>query len=164
MEHVRYIDKTRDYYLSQGYDKPYRWAHNDDVPFTPLNKPLAESRLALVTTSEIALHTWEDQRTPLEKGETGNVYSFPSATRVKDLYSQSHSFDRHATTLEDVNAFFPISRLRELREEGRIGSLAPSAHGVYNAYSQRKTREIDAPLLLDRLRQEAVDVALLTPV
>ena len=30
---VRYIDRTRAYYLSQGYDKPYRWAHFDDVPF-----------------------------------------------------------------------------------------------------------------------------------
>ncbi|PPR19565.1 MAG: hypothetical protein CFH40_02253, partial [Alphaproteobacteria bacterium MarineAlpha10_Bin3] len=48
MNHVRYIDKTRDYYLSQGYDKPYRWANFDDVPFTPLNKPLAESRGEIV--------------------------------------------------------------------------------------------------------------------
>lgn len=31
---VRYIDKTRDYYLSQGYEKPYQWAQYDDVPFT----------------------------------------------------------------------------------------------------------------------------------
>ena len=23
MSHVKYIDKTRDYYLSQGYEKPY---------------------------------------------------------------------------------------------------------------------------------------------
>ena len=68
MSHVRYIDKTPDYYLSQGYDKPYRWANFDDVPFTLLNKPLSESRLALVSTSEIALRSWKDQRTPLEKG------------------------------------------------------------------------------------------------
>ena len=52
---VRYIDRTRDYYLGQGYDKPYEWAHHDDAPFTPLIKPLAESRVAIVSTSDIAI-------------------------------------------------------------------------------------------------------------
>jgi hypothetical protein len=164
LSHVRYIDKTREYYLSQGYEKPYRWANFDDAPFASLKKPLSESRLALVSTSEIALRSWEDQRTPLEKGEEGNVYSFPADTPIEDLYSQSHSFDKYATTLDDVNAFFPITRLRELAAAGRFGSLAPNAHGVYNAYSQRKTREKDAPEVLRRLRENAVDVVLLTPV
>jgi len=164
MSHVRYIDKTRDYYRSQGYDKPYRWANFDEVPFAPLKKPLSDSRLALITTSEIALRSWEDQRTPFEKGEESNVYSLPTDTPVEDFYSQSRSFDRFATTLDDVNAYFPVTRLREFDTAGRIGSLAPRAHGVYNAYSQRKTSEKDAPDLLRRLREDAVDIVLLTPV
>jgi hypothetical protein len=134
------------------------------VPFAPLEKPLSRSRLALVSTSQIAGRTWDDQRTPLEKGEIGRVYAIPSDTPAEDLYSRSHSYDRHATTLEDVNAYFPITRLHELQAQGRFGSLAPNAYGVYTAYSQRKTRETDVPQVLDRLRQEAVDVALLTPV
>jgi hypothetical protein len=164
MEYVRYIDKTREYYKAQGYEKPYRWAHFDDVPFTPLKKPLKESRLALISTSEVAIRTWDDQRTPLEKGETGNVYEIPADTPESDIYSQSKSFDRFATTLEDVNAFFPVTRLKELQAEGRFGSLAPTLLGVYNAYSQRKTREADAPEVLRRLQAQDVDVALLTPV
>ncbi len=32
MTHVRYIDKTRDYYRNEGYDTPYRWAHFDEIP------------------------------------------------------------------------------------------------------------------------------------
>ncbi|MDP7547490.1 MAG: hypothetical protein QGF20_09370, partial [Alphaproteobacteria bacterium] len=43
-EYVRYIDKTRDYYLSQGYEKSYVWAHFEDVPFTEPPKPLAKCR------------------------------------------------------------------------------------------------------------------------
>lgn len=163
-EHVRYIERTRDYYLEQGYETPYRWAHFDDAPFSPPSKPLSESRLALISTSEIAVRTWEDQRTPLEKGEVGNVYSMPSDTPEGDFYSHSLSFDKYATTLDDVNAFFPITRLRELAAEGRVGEIAPNAFGVYNAYSQRKTRETDAPEVLRRLRDEDVDVAILTPV
>ena len=164
MAYVRYIDKTREYYLRQGYDKPYRWAHFDDAPFTPLTKLLAESRLALISTSEIARHSAEDQRKPVEKGEVGNVYTIPSDTPLDDLYSQSMSFDTYATSLDDVNAFFPITHLRTMVKEGRIGSLAPNVIALYNAYSQRRTREVDAPEVLDRCRAEAVDVALMVPV
>ena len=164
VSHVRYIDRTRAYYLAQGYDKPYRWAHFDDAPFAPLRKPLAESRLALISTSEIAARNRADQPGDPDAGGSRNVYSIAADTPVEDLYSQSHSFDKSATTLDDVNAYFPITRLHEFAAAGRIGSLAPNAHGVYNAYSQRKTRETDAPELLARLRDEAVDVVLLTPV
>lgn len=164
MSHVKYIDRTRAYYLSQGYDKPYRWAHFDDVPFARLKKPLAESRVTLISTSEIAVRDWEDQRTPLEKGEASNVYGIPSDTPVADLYSQTPDFDQHATKLDDVDTYFPISRMHEAVADGRIGEVAPTFHGVYNAYSQRKTRETDAPEVLQRCRDEEVDVAVLTPV
>ena len=40
MDYVRYIDKTKDYYLTQGYDKPYAWAHFDEC--TPGLKQLAD--------------------------------------------------------------------------------------------------------------------------
>src|SRR5688572_5618480 len=47
MSHVRYIDKTREYYQGEGYASPYRWAHFDDVPFTLPPRPLAECRVGL---------------------------------------------------------------------------------------------------------------------
>jgi len=54
--------------------------------------------------------------------------------------------------------------LQELQAAGRIGSLAPTAYGVYNAYSQGKTLGTDAPEVLRGCREEGVDVALLVPV
>ncbi len=48
---IPYMQRTRDYYLTLGYDNPYRWAHYVDVPFTPLRVPLAQTRLALITTA-----------------------------------------------------------------------------------------------------------------
>src|SRR5205085_504244 len=47
---IPYIQRTREYYLRLGYPA-YRWAHFDEVPFTPLAQPLAQSRLALITTA-----------------------------------------------------------------------------------------------------------------
>ena len=164
MSHVRYMERTKSYYLSQGYDKPYRWAHFDDAPFAALRKPLAECRVALISTSKISVRTWEDQRSPLEKGEAGNVYSVPVDTPLEDLYSQSKSYDTHATHLEDVNSYFPLTRLRELGDEGRFSSLSPSAYCIYTAYSQRKVREADAPEVLRRCREDGVDAAVLIPL
>lgn len=164
LSYVRYIDRTSAYYRAEGYDKPYQWAEFDEVPFTPLKKPLAESRLALVSTSEIASRAWADQRLPLERGEVANVYPVATNTPVEELYSRTHSYDMNATTLDDVNSFFPVTRLAELAAAGRIGSLAPTAYGVYNAYSKNKTLGTDAPEVLRGCSEEGVDIALLVPV
>jgi len=165
MTHVRYIDKTREYYLGQGYTKPYEWAHHDDVPFAALNKPLAECTVALVSTSDIAVDSDDDEG--LDTGHqplVGNVYSFPSDTPLDRLFSRQEHYDKYATTLDDTNSYFPISRLHELVDRGRLGSVAARSHGVYTAYSHRKTSEVDAPEVLRRCRQDGVDVAILTPV
>ena len=44
MDFIRYIEKTHEYYRSQGYDKTYNYAYNEDIPFVPLKKPLSECR------------------------------------------------------------------------------------------------------------------------
>lgn len=162
MTHVRYIDRTRDYYHSLGYDKAYEWAHFDDVPFTPLAKPLNQSRIALVSTSEISVRG--DGEVSLEEEAVGNVYSIPSDTPVDRLYSRQVDYDKHATHLDDVNSYFPITRLQEFAEAGRIGELAARCHGVYQKYSQRRVLENDAPEVLKRCREDGVDAVVLTPV
>ncbi|MFT5531067.1 MAG: D-proline reductase (dithiol) PrdB [Candidatus Poriferisodalaceae bacterium] len=163
-EHVRYIDRTRDYYLSEGYEKPYEWAHHTDAPFTRLKKPLSECRVAIVSTSDIAVAGTDGERDRSNEFSVGNVYSLPSDTPLELLYSRQEHYDQHATTLEDVNAYYPVARLQELVESGRIGSLAPRFHGVYTGYSKRKTVEVDAPEALRRCIEDEVDVAVMTPV
>ena len=48
---VPYMQRTRDYYTAIGYTTPYRWAHYVDAPFHPMKKPLAQSRVTIVTTA-----------------------------------------------------------------------------------------------------------------
>jgi len=163
--YVRYIDKTQAYYLSQGYDKPYQWAHFDDIPFSRLSKPLSECRATIISTSDVAIKTSEDAGE--EKGEgllVGNAYDIPSDTPEELLYTHQEHYDRYATHLDDVNSYFPITRLHEKVEQGRLGSVAARLYGVYTAYSQKKTIEIDAPELLKRCREDEVDLAIFTPV
>ena len=55
--YVSYIDKSREYYAASGYERPYRWARYDDVPFSPLTKPLSQCRLGVVTTADLGPST-----------------------------------------------------------------------------------------------------------
>lgn len=165
MDYVRYIDKTREYYRAQGYDKAYKWAEFESTPFAPLTKPLAECRVGLVSTGEVMVRGEGDaSEDETQMGNMGGVYSIPTDTPISRLYSPSHSYDKHHTTLDDVNAFFPIEQLRRAAESGRIAGLTDRCIGVFNAYSQRKTRERDGPEVLRRLREDGADVAVLIPV
>ena len=57
---IPYMQRTRDYYLKLGFGA-YRWAHYADVPFTPLTRPLAQSRVALITTAAPYQPSFGDQ-------------------------------------------------------------------------------------------------------
>ena len=160
--HVRYIDKTRAYYEAEGYGKPYQWAHFDDIPFTPfaaVGKPLAECRVGVVTTSDMAR-----RGAPIADDPKRLVYSLPTDIPMDDLYSRKSAYDRYATTLEDVDSFLPLTHLRRFAAERRIGAVAPRFQMIFSEYSQRKTMTVDAPEILRQMREDRVDVAVLTAV
>jgi len=154
---VSYIDKSREYYAARGYANPYRWAHFDEVPFTALQRPLAQSAVTLVTTAHYV---------PKE-GEMPSlhaVYSVPSNDPPARLNTDGLFWDRQATHTEDLDSYFPIHRLQECAREGRIGRLARRLHGVPTEYSQRQTTERDAPEVLRRCREDGAEAAILVPL
>ncbi len=161
MSHVRYIDKTRDYYRGEGYAEPYRWAHFDDVPFVRPPRPLSTCRVGVVTTSEMAL---VDEAGIWDDNPACDVYALPTDTALERLYSKKESYDRYATTLDDVDSYLPLTRLQECVASGRIAGLAPRFQVIYSQYSQRKTLTVDAPEILRQMREDRVDVAVLTAV
>ena len=157
---VSYIDRTREFYAAQGYERPYAWASHPDAPFTPLPKPLSECRLSVVTTAT----PWRDQEARAGDLRGGKqVESSPAWPPPERLFTDDLSWDKEATHTEDVASFLPLVQLREFEAKRRIGSVA-RVHHVPTDYSQRRTREIDAPEVLRRCREDGVDVALLTPL
>jgi hypothetical protein len=158
---ISYIDRTRELYLAQGYGNPYQWAHFEEVPFAPLSRPLFECRLTLITTaSPIREESTSQAGLPMAK----EVSSGPTASPPETLYTADLAWDKENTHTDDLDSFFPIHRLRELVESGRIGGLAARYHGVPTEYSQRRTLERDAPEILRRCREDGVDAALLVPL
>lgn len=162
---IPYMQRTRDYYLALGYNNPYRWAHFEDVPFAPLAKPLAQMRLALITTAA--------PYQP-EAGEQGPGAPYNAAAKFFSVYSGSTdappdvrishlSYDRVHTSAADPNTWFPLAQLRQAVARGRIGALTPRFHSAPTNRSQRVTTQTDAPELLRRCRDDGADAALLVP-
>jgi hypothetical protein len=96
---IPYMQRTRDYYQAIGF-APYRWAHCADVPFTPVAKPLARSRVALITTAA------PFQRGVGDQGPGAKYNAPPSSTGLlrldRDDPRISHvGYDRAHTTADD---------------------------------------------------------------
>ena len=92
------------------------------------------------------------------------VSSGSTAEPPTRLYTADLAWDKETTHTDDLDSFFPIHRLQEFVEAGRIGSLAARYHGAPTEYSQRRTLERDAPEILRRCREDRVEAALLVPL
>jgi len=162
---VRYIERTRNYYLGLGYETPYVWAHYIDVPFTPLQKPLHQSTLGLVTTAVPFDVTKGPQGPGAPYNATAKFYD-PYVCSIDgniDLRIAHVGIDRLNANMQDSNCWFPISAAKRAVARGRIQSLSPHFYGLPTNRSQRHTLEIDAPLILSKMRTDHVDLAVLIP-
>lgn len=140
---------------------PYQWTVNETCPWTPFEKELAKCRVALISTSGAYVKALQE---PF--GRVKNDLSFreiPKDTDVGRLAIAHHFAQPDA--VEDINCTFPLQRLRELEQEGFIGELAPTAYTCMGRiFLRSKLNSEMAPWLIERLRREQVDAALLVPV
>lgn len=133
---------------------------NDSAPFVRPPRPLADSRLALVTTAGIHLRS----DAPFVGGDQ-SFRMIPADAAPADIV-QSHSsigFDRTAFQ-RDINVVFPIDRLREFVARGEIGSLSETYFSFMGA--QRPPYDTllhdSGPEVARRLRADGVEVVFLT--
>jgi len=158
------MQRTREYYLALGYGNPYVWAHHLDAPFQPLVKPLARSRVTIVTTAAPYRPDKGDQGpgAPYNaKAKFYEVYSGDTAVD-HDLRIAHVAIDRTHTSMEDSGTWFPLPALRRAAARGRL-RLAPRFHGLPTDRSQEQTNGVYAPEILRRCREDEVDAALLVP-
>ena len=162
---VRYMERTRNYYLGLGYENPYVWAHYIDVPFTPLKKSLAQSVVGLITTAV----PYDPDKGPQGQGAPYNSrakFYQPYQQSIKgkiDLRIAHVGIDRKNANMQDSNCWFPLEAAKRVVASGRVGALSPNFYGLPTNRSQRHTLEIDAPLILEMLQTDGVDVAILIP-
>lgn len=145
--------------------KTYPWRRVDPVPWTPLRKHLKDSRLVLVSSAGIVTSNQKPFDRTIRGGDP-SIREIRSDIDVSTLTEthRSDAFD-HSGIQQDPNLAFPLERLRELSEDGRIGSLNHrhlSVMGSITAPGRLIKKTI--PLVVPKLVEDIVDVALLIPV
>ena len=97
---IPYMQRTRDYYQALGFAS-YRWAHYADVPFTPLTRPLAQARVALITTAAPYQPGVGDQGPGAKYNAAAKFYKVysDSTETIPDLRISHVGYDRTHTTV-----------------------------------------------------------------
>ncbi len=122
--------------------------------------PLKERRLAVITTA--GLHTRNDRPFQMDPNDFYRV--IPGNAEANDLV-MSHlaaSFDRSGFQ-RDWNVVFPLDRLREMEQEGEIGSLADFHYSVSSVHKPEEF-QICCQEIAGLLKKDNVNAALLLPV
>jgi D-proline reductase (dithiol) PrdB len=172
------LETLRERYSWIGYFREqhpgYAFLELDSLPWTTPGLSLHESKVALVTTAGVHLKTQKPfSISPgeitvellrlrfKEKGDP-SYRVIPVDAELTDI-RVAHPYVPLSAAEEDVNAVFPLGRLRALEEENFIGSAA-SRHFSFMGYLPNPldvepyAREVASQLVRDQ-----VDVVLLTP-
>lgn len=145
--------------------KTYRWRRIEPVPWTPMTKNLSECRLALVSSAGLVM----PGQPPFDPATRGGDVSFreiPSDIAAATLFDshRSNSFD-HSGIQEDPNLAFPIDRVREMVQEGRIDSVADRHISFMGSITAPgRLMRHTAPEVGRRLLDDDVDICVLVPV
>ncbi len=156
MAPIEYIPRTREMY--QDYP-PYRWVVSEDVPWTPLARPLSSCRVALATSGGVHLADQE----PFHTKDDTSYREISKDAAITELRI-SHFGYRTQDAQRDPNCVFPMERMRELAADGVIGELADPAYSFMGGiYSARRVRAELASPLAELLVARGVDVLFLVP-
>lgn len=160
----------------QSYSGTSKWTY-DDGPFTSLQKPLAESKLALLTSSGHFVDGDDPEpfgvKQMAQKEATARIGDFlkveptlssiPASTHNDDLRVRHGGYDIRGAQA-DPNVVFPLERLREFEREGTIGELATEAFSFVGACAQTRLLKHTGPQWASKLQEQQIDAILLVPV
>ena len=135
---------------------------HDSVPLASLGKPLAECRLAFISTSGVQPRG----SVPFDTVHPVGDYTFrrvPSTARVSELEIHQLKYPT-AGAARDLNVIFPIERLRELAGDGVIGGLTEYFYTFigYNMDPERLERTL-AEDIAAAVAADGADIALAAP-
>jgi D-proline reductase (dithiol) PrdB len=145
-----------------------------DAPFATLRKPLREATVALFSSGAIYLDDQEpyypvdltykqavrEVRKATERLPSLRV--IPAETPEERLRVGHVAYDIRAAQ-KDINVIFPLTRLRELVQEGVIGALAERNYSYHGLTNIPRLMQESAPQWAQMLRDDGVDAVFLTP-
>jgi D-proline reductase (dithiol) PrdB len=144
--------------------KTYPWPTFATAPWTPLAKPLAESRIGVVTTGGLYRAGVQDAFDGHAPDGDWSFRAVPAAVPIQTL-AIAHEHFAHEVAQTDMNTIFPLDRLRDLEAEGIVKGLA-DVHYSIMGYCPRAAdlAESTAPAIAAGLQAAGADVAVVIPV
>jgi len=150
---------------SQIPDEP----KHEPIPWTPLEKPLSEARVALLSTAGLSMRG--DEPFDMEMERRNPVRGDPSFRRLRNdattaTIEANHLHIDTGYIERDLNVALPVDRLRERVEAGEVGSAAPTHYSIMGFQGSDMSRLVEesAPAIAEAMRNEEVDLAILAPV
>jgi D-proline reductase (dithiol) PrdB len=140
------------------------------IPWTPLARPVNQSRFGLVTSGGL-YHKGQEEPFDLE-GERRNppwgdpsFRTLPTDMDVSEI-GVSHFHINTGDVIDDMNILLPVQRFQEFSAEGRVGSLAPHAYSFmgYQGFPADLSgwKEVYGPQVAEKMRREGVDCVFLS--
>ena len=145
--------------------KFYRWRRIGRVPWAPLQKPLKDCRVVLISSAGLILPGQEPFNRKIRGGDC-SFREIPSDADVTSLIDthRSNLYD-HFAIRQDPNLSFPIDRIRELEKNGRIVSVNNRHLSFMGSItSPGRLVKKTMPEVTQLLTSDGVDAALLLPV
>lgn len=134
------------------------------IPFAPLRKPLAQSKVALLTTAGV--HLRAQMPFDMENPDGDASYrELPAGAQPEELVI-THKYYDHSDADRDLNVVFPLAHFRDLASRGVVGALALRHFGFMGHIDAGLVSVLNgqsAPEVAAKLRADGVDFAFLTP-
>ena len=128
------------------------------IILTPVEKPLREMKIALVTAAGV--HKREDERFNFSGDKSFRI--IPGDIPSEELMVSHGGYD-NGDVNRDINCMFPLDRLRELKEE----KIFQEVSGIHMGFmggggDQEKFRTETGPEIARLLKNDGIDAAILT--
>ena len=130
---------------------------SEDIPWTPLRRPLSEATVALVTTGGVHLCSQK----PFDLRSDASFRVIPRTALPEEFCITHEHYDRRDAAT-DINLVFPLDRLLELEARGVIGRVA-DAHYAFGFTENPQDLLEPGHQIGVLLAQAHVDLALLVP-
>jgi D-proline reductase (dithiol) PrdB len=151
-------------WVKERWGNQFQAVKAETIPWTPLRKPLAKCKIALLTTGGVHLKS-DPPFNMVDKDGDPTYRAIPANANPADL-TITHDYYNHSDADEDINLVLPLDILREYQQMGVVG---PSADFFYSFMGH-----IDGPHLptlinqtskavAQALKKQGVDIALLVP-
>jgi hypothetical protein len=161
---------------SQAYSGAGHFTY-DNKPFAVLDRPVSESRIALLTTTghfaegddpkPFGLDNLTQEQATWMTGDFGKadpvLSEIPITTSRADTRVRHGGYDIRAAEA-DRNSSLPIDRMIELADEGVIGEFVNPAYSFVGLASQLRLRKEIGPAWAAKAKAAGAQAAVLVPI